>query len=197
MKNQAIVQLLDQVQRFLLDRYTINVRLIRESVILNQQVAEWRNNRLVIDVRNRGVLGSVCILCHVFGHLVQHSTKKEQYVDLWAVVNSKDPPLTLDEEFQSRYFLYEKEAYQIGKGLLEQVTIIKPDLENAYQAFMLADFEHYWRYLVTGKASSRRAFNRQFCELQKNFRRNPPEHLPSISLPNVIGNLGETEILVV
>ena len=197
MKKQVIFQLLDQVQGFLLDKYAINVQLIRENVLLNQQVAEWRNNCLIIDMRNRGALGTLCILCHVFGHLVQYSVKKEQYVDLWAVVNSKDPPLILSEEFQSRYFLYEKEAYQIGKGLLEQVTHIKADLENAYQAFMLTDFEYYWKYLVTGKASSQEAFSRRFYELQKNFRINPPEILPSISLPNVIGNLGEAEILVV
>ena len=197
MKKQAVFQLLDQVQSFLLDKYTIDVRLLEENVVISQQVAAWRNNCLVIDVRSRGALGSLCILCHVFGHLVQHATQKEQYVDLWAVLNSKEPPLVLNEEFQSRYFLYEKEAYQIGKGLLEQVTVIKPDLENAYQAFMLTDFEHYWRYLVTGKASSRGAFNRRFIELQKNFRTNPPEYLPSINLPSVIGNLEGTDILVI
>ncbi len=182
MKEDLLQTYLHQVVLFLNKKYSLSVQLIESSLNFTKEVAHWKNGRLIIDIRERGTMGTLFIVCHVFGHLVQYTTKKE-YAPLLAVVNSRPLPLNLDNEFKERYFAYEKEAFQIGKGLMEQVIPIDSELDKLYQIFMYADYEHFWQYLTTGHHLSRKEFHRRFTKTRRKLYGRINNPLPAITPP--------------
>lgn len=196
MNEKKLRVFLSRIVLFLREKYKIDVQFVDGSISVSHEVAEWRNNRMIVDIRERGTLGSLFVICHVFGHLVQYSTTRK-YSDLLAIVDSRPLPLELDDEFKSRYFPYEKEAFQIGKGLMEEVFEVDAELDRLYQIFIQADFDHYWNYLVTGKGSSREAFNRRFRKMQKKMLLSITAPLPSIKPPDTLQGVSRLEIIVV
>ncbi len=196
MNERKLQMFLNRVVLFLREKYEINVQFVDGFIGVNREVAEWRNNRMIVDIRERNTLAILFIVCHVFGHLVQYSTTRK-YSDLLAIVNSRPLPLDLDDNFKQRYFPYEEEAFQIGKGLMEQVFEVSTKLDRLYQVFMHADFEHYWNYLLTGKGSSRELFNRRFHQMQKDMMRSITSSFPSIKPPDILQRVNNIEIIVV
>ena len=149
-----------------------------------------------MDVRERGIMGTLFIMCHVFGHLVQYATTKK-YSDILAVVNSRPLPLKLDDDFKKRYFIYEKEAFQIGKGLMSKVFVVDKELDKLYQIFMYADYEHFWEYLTTGRSLSREEFNCRFEDMKRSMKKEIKDPLPSIDPPDKLLLKVPIEIIVV
>lgn len=196
MNEKKLQVFLSRIVLFLREKYAIDVQFVDGFISVSREVAEWRNNRMIVDVRERGTLGSLFVVCHVFGHLVQHSTTRK-YSDLLAIVDSRPLPLDLDNDFKSRYFPYEKEAFQIGKGLMEEVFEVDSELDRLYQIFIQTDFEHYWNYLVTGRGSSREAFNRRFRRMQKEMLQDITVPLQSIKPPETLQGVNCIEIIVV
>lgn len=196
MQEKTLQTYLNRIVLFLRDKYEIDVQLVDTPLNIARQVAQWSNSRLVIDVRERGTMGTLFITCHVFGHLVQYTTTKK-YSDILAVVNSRPLPLDLDEEFKKRYFIYEKEAFQIGKGLMEKVFEVDKELDRLYQIFMYADYEHFWEYLTTGHGSSRDEFKHRFEGMKRSLNKELKESLQSIDSPESLLLSGPIEIIVV
>lgn len=196
MKESMLQAYLYQVKFFLGEKYDFDVQLVETPLSFAKEVAYWSDSRLVIDIHERGTMGTLFIMCHVFGHLVQYATTKK-YSDLLAVVNNRPLPLDLDEDFKKRYFVYEKEAFQIGKGLMEQVIDVDSELDKLYQVFMHADYEHFWQYLVTGHSSSREEFHKRFAETKREMCKKIKDPLLGIIPPDDL-KLGDSiEIIVI
>lgn len=196
MKESILQVYLHRVKLLLNERYDLDIQLVEVPLSFSKEVAHWSNSRLVIDIRERGTMGTLFIMCHVFGHLVQYATTKK-YSDLLAVVNSRPLPLDLDDDFKKRYFLYEKEAFQIGKGLMEQVIDVDGELDKLFQIFMYTDYEHFWQYLVTGHSSSREEFHTRFAETKREMYKKIKYPLPAIIPPDELKLGGPIEIIVV
>jgi len=102
-------------------------------------------------------------MSHVFGHLIQFSSD----VDYSKLLNWKEwvPPLNLSDNYKKEYFEYEKEAFQIWKGLMMKVFEFDDELDKLYTSFMYTDYEHYWNYLITWKSLSISNFNETWFKI--------------------------------
>lgn len=196
MKESVLQVYLHRVRLFLSEKYNLDVQLIEAPLSFAKEIAHWSNSRLIIDIRERGTMGTLFIMCHVFGHLVQYATTKK-YSNLLAVVNSRPLPLDLDDDFKKRYFVYEKEAFQIGKGLMVQVIDVDSEFDKLYQIFMYADYEHFWQYLVTGHSSSREEFHKRFADTKREMYKKLKDPLLAIIPPDELCFNGPIEIIVV
>lgn len=161
MKHESDMAKLSRLMEFLKQRYCLAVVPLESGISVLEQVAEMRYNRLVVNTSSRGLEGTIFVVAHVFGHLVQYATK--DYGSLLARV-SGTPPLNLTDEFKLEYFAYEVEAYEIGRGLIEQAFHVTDDMDKRYQIFKLTDLDHYWHYLVTGVSGSRNEFDALYQE---------------------------------
>lgn len=188
---QNFTELLEATSKHLNQAYGINVLLVHHDIGIETEVAAWRNKKLVVDVQERGSAGSLFILSHVFGHLVQYSLR--DYSSLLNIVNHSIPPLNLSDIFKENFFEYEKEAFQIGKGLMEQVFPVDAEMDHEYQVFMYADFAHYWDYLTS---SVNTPFVDRWNETRRKLLGWQLPLLPSISPPKILEHELAMEIIV-
>lgn len=145
---------------YLQEEYWISVQLIEWDADIGKQVAEWKNWLLVMDVRNRGSLGSVFMLSHIFGHYAQFCSGAD-YSHIWNTFREAGwkPPYVFPPGFRQTYFQYEHEAFQIWKTVLWKVMEMGEEEEVFLRSFMHVDFDNYWSHLTTGKSLSRDKFN--------------------------------------
>ncbi len=194
MKHESDMAKLSRLMEFLERKYHLSVVPLESGISMLEQVAEMKYNRLVINTSSRGLEGTIFVVAHVFGHLVQYATKN--YGALLAQV-SGTPPLNLSEEFKQEYFAYEIEAYEIGRGLIEQALLITDDMDKRYQAFKLADLDHFWHYLVTGVSGSRNDFDVLYQEKVALHYATLQSPMKMIFPPESISLLPGVEIIVV
>ncbi len=167
---------------YLKKNYNLDVYLLNNKVWLSEQVAQWENNIIAIDVSKRWILGTLFILSHVFWHLIQYSTTNK-YEKMLNIVNSRPLPLKLDNVFKSKYFNYEMEAFKIWKWLLENFIKFDINLNKKFISFMYTDFEHFWNFLITWKKNPIENFNELWSE---NYLKCVDNKLDSIDAPLIV-----------
>lgn len=156
--------MLEKMVTLLSAKYWIEVELVNTSVSIQDEIAQWKNNRLKVDVRKRWTIGSLFLLSHVFWHLIQFSSDVD-YNELLANIRDQKPPMNLSPAFKADYFDFENEAFQFWRTIMEEAFDIDNELWILYSSFAYADYEHYWRHLVRVKSSTKEEFN----EVWKNF----------------------------
>jgi hypothetical protein len=137
------------------------------------EIGELKNNKIVLNTKSRDELSLVFTIAHLYGHYTQFQDY-EKYKHLVEEVE-KPVPLKLTNEFKSAFWEYEKEAFSIGKGLMQEVTMFDDELENKYQTFMETDFEHFWDYLMSGRNEDVKSFNER---LEKNYKKINNKRVP-------------------
>lgn len=105
---------------------------------------QWR--KILVNISDRSLLGMIFTISHVFGHYVQLQ-HKEDNKDLLLYANQK-PPIILSQDFQEKFRLYEKEAFEIGKWLMIKAFWSTDEIDQAYEIFFQEDFTHYMDYLA-------------------------------------------------
>ncbi len=163
--NYNFEKLLLKTIKYLKSNYDLDVYLFDHQISLADQVAQWENNIIAIDVRKRGVVWTLFILSHVFWHLVQYWTT-HKYDNMLEIVNSRPLPLSLSNDFKVKYFIYEEEAFKIWKWLLKEIFDFDKELDQKYISFMYTDYEHFWNFLITWKKGSMEDFHYKW---DKNF----------------------------
>jgi len=137
-----------KIKLYLKNIYDIDVIILDRKVSISEELLGWKNGKLILKDNFRIPEGTLFMVCHVFGHLVQFQTY-EKYEKLISIVNNKAYLNENIHQYKDKYFLFEKEAFMIGKGLMKKSIGIDPVLELKYEAFMHADFNIYWNYIVT------------------------------------------------
>ncbi|MCH8518910.1 hypothetical protein LAT59_04075 [Candidatus Gracilibacteria bacterium] len=184
--------MLELMVKLLGEKYGIEVELVNESVTIQDEIAQWKNNRLKVDVRKRGTIGSMFLLSHVFGHLIQFSSNAD-YESILSVVRGRTPPMNLSSEFKSQYFDFENEAFQFGRTIMEEAFDMDESLGVLYSSFAYADYEHYWRHLVRAKGSTKNEFD----DVWKNFIKGGiGDTLQAIPLPNFFKKEGNEDLSI-
>lgn len=100
-----------------------------------------------------------------------------------------------DAKFKKSYFFYEKEAFQLGKGLLKKICKFDTELEELYLTFMYADYEFFWRVISKNNILSDSIFMEYWID-----HLSMEEALPSLSSitpPETLKFLVSKEIRVV
>lgn len=140
---------LNETIEYLQENYKLKIIFITKYLSAKNEVNWWNNNTIGLNIDNKESLGSLFMLSHIFWHLVQYSSWKD-YSHLMKHLKWQKP-LSLNDEFKKEYFWFEKEWFEIGKWLLEDVNVFNQNItESLYDAFMYADYEHYWNFLTTG-----------------------------------------------
>lgn len=195
MKFKSFSDALEVVILELKQRYDITVELVDEEVSISDEVAAWKDQKMVVDVNSLGIRGTLTIVCHVFGHLIQFM-RADDYSALLNVTSQK-PPLDLSSEFKEKYFHFESEVYSFGYGLLEQLGVLNQEITTYFSIFMYTDYEHYWNYLTTGKSGSRQDFDILFKVKQEQYRQGFLDPIKGKTPPNTIKFNTEDAISVV
>ena len=130
---------------YLQDKYKLKVVFITNYLSAKNELNWWSNNIIGLNIDNKESLGSLFMLSHIFWHLVQYSSWKD-YSHLMKHLKWQKP-LNLNDSFKEHYFLFEKEWFEIGKWLVDDLNIFDQNIiELLYDAFMYADYEHYWHF---------------------------------------------------
>jgi hypothetical protein len=103
-------------------------------------------------------------LCHLFGHLVQFTTR-DRYEHLIGPV-SQHPPVILPESFWQEFYEYEREAFGYGATILESAVHPSNDLRVKYADFMETDFEHFQAFVSTGRRADRNTYRSNYQRRQ-------------------------------
>lgn len=143
---------LQRLKQHLLQTYGIAVIAVKKHVAGDVEIASWRNQQLLIKGRANQPIFEFFLISHVFGHLVQYAF--HPYDALLQVIESQQAPMQFPSGFREAYFAYEKEAFDLGAGLMQQAGIDYARYARDYQAFMHADFELYWQYLTQARKST-------------------------------------------
>ena len=139
---------LNETIKYLQDKYKLKVQFITKYLSAKNETNGWNNNTIGLNIENKESLGCLFMLSHIFWHLVQYSSWKD-YSNLMKHLQW-EKPLYLTDNFKKEYFLFEKEWFEIGKWLLEEIDLFNQNIpESLYDAFMYADYEHYWNFLTT------------------------------------------------
>jgi hypothetical protein len=128
------------------------------------EIGELKNGRITINTKTREDESLLFTLGHLFGHYVQFRDY-EKYKHLNEKVE-EPKPMHLTQLFEDEFWEYEKEAFQIGKGLIMEVTEMPEELERKYEIFMHTDFEFFFDFLKTGINTDPQIFN---SELKKRY----------------------------
>jgi hypothetical protein len=139
-------------------KYWIKVELTKNPVTVKEEIAQWKNQTVKVDVRKRGTLWSLFLLSHVFGHLVQFSSDID-YNTLLSHIKNKTPPINLSDDFKKEYFSFENEAFQLWRTVMEESFDMDTEFWILYSTFAYTDYEHYWKYLTKAKGSTKNEFH--------------------------------------
>lgn len=129
-----------------------------QSVKDDIEIGELKNGRITLNTDSRDDLSLVFTIAHLFGHYIQFRNYSK-YKHLVETVE-QTVPLQLSENFKQDFFNYEKEAYGIGKSLMNDSFPVTEDIDQKYQSFMITDFEHFWHYITTGHRAGLKEFNK-------------------------------------
>lgn len=131
--------------------YEIDVLLVGDNESLPaSMMAKWKPGQLKVHKSKRGLLGAICMVSHIFGHLVIFSEHPD-LVEFARPVDEGVKPLNLDSSYRLKYKEYEYLASSYGLALiLKSLKDINLGQHIAYQAYLEADFEMYWHYVLTG-----------------------------------------------
>lgn len=187
-------KIVSQICSYLKGNYNIHVDLVDFKVSPEIEIASWNKSVLVINPKRRGCIATAFLIAHVFGHIVQYQNDIN-YDHLLSVVNSKNYPLVLSNNFKTDYFEYEKEAFQIGKGLFEDVLEFNFDMDILYRSFMYADFDFFWKYITTGRKQEDNLFMTSWIKYISDYESIP--HLSSIPPPRDLNFIIRKEIVVI
>jgi hypothetical protein len=144
----------DQVRAYLTERYDINILIQGRGSDNYVDVADFAEKTIRINADARNEEGLVFIVLHLFGHMVQFS-HYENYKDL--VEETERPkPLLLSEDFKTKFYSYEREAYEIGSALLRAAAgdEVSESLARHFRIYLETDFDIFWTYLTTGIQTS-------------------------------------------
>jgi hypothetical protein len=132
-------------------------------------------------------------LCHLFGHLVQFTTR-DRYEHLIGPV-SEPPPVVLPESFWQEFHAYEREAFGYGATILERAVHPNDDMRVKYADFMETDFEHFRSFISTGRKPGRSEYR---IRLQSRYELSPGTiHIAPIAIPRVEwANIQSVEVAI-
>jgi len=132
-------------------------------------------------------------LCHLFGHLVQFTTR-DRYEHLIGPV-SQTPPVILPESFWQEFHVYEREAFGYGAAILESAVHPNDDLRGKYADFMETDFEHFRSFISTGRKPGRSEYR---IRLQSRYELSSGTiHIAPIAIPRVEwANIQSVEVAI-
>jgi hypothetical protein len=185
-----VVKDIDIIRQFLKKNYSIDIEYITKNLEHNMEVAAWKNKKLLL--KKSGIIEhEFYIITHVFGHLVQFSENIGQH--LVDVVESQSPPLSINEEikFRDNYFQFEKQAFEIGLGLIQDSGIDPEKYIENIKKFMYVDFYFYWKYLITGEATNIDKVWNEFKSIHK------CENIPSLSISTPPKTISLTDKLII
>ena len=142
------------------------------------EIGELKNGRITLNTRSRDKLSMVFTIAHLYGHYNQFRNYSK-YKHLIETVE-KHVPIQLGHEFKQEFWEYEKEAFGIGKTLMNESFSVTEEIDQKYQTFMVTDFEHFWNYITTGTGESISEFNDR---LVKNYLSYPKFEKPIEAVP--------------
>jgi|GEM_PF-2702534 len=138
---------------------------LNSSDLNEESIGELSQKHIKLNSSLRKPQEIVFTLSHLFGHFIQLQ-EFDKYRYLVDTVKL-DKPLNLPSNFKKEFWDYEKEAFQIGKKLLEQIITFDSDIERKYQIFFETDFDLFWEYLETGQEIDPMHFNKVLYQRYK------------------------------
>jgi len=129
------------------------------------EIGELRDGVMLLNRHSRDELDMIFTIAHLFGHYCQFKNYNK-YRHLVEAV-AAPVPIELSDSFRDEFLAYEREAFGIGKTLIQEVRPPDDDWTTKYKCFMTADFEHFWTYITTGKKEAPTVFNQQLRTLYR------------------------------
>ena len=169
---QTLAKLVDK-----LDARGIAVQFL-DSGAEDLEIGQLRDGVITLNRQSRDDRGMVFTIAHLFWHYCQFMNydKYRHLVDAVAA----PVPISLSPAFRLEFLEYEREAFGIGKSLIQEVRRFDEQWDRHYRSFMVADFEHFWTYITTGCKQDAGSFNKQLSRLyqQRDSNRDPIEAVP-------------------
>jgi hypothetical protein len=158
----------------------VEVRL-RSAVSANEELGRISQTVLEVVEDSEEPTVEAFTLCHLFGHLIQFTTR-DRYQHLIDPV-SETPPVHLSDSFWREFHAYEQEAFGYGASILESAVLPNSALKSQYANFMEIDFEHFRSFITTGTRSNRQEYR---AKLQGRYASLPlVAPIAPISIPKV------------
>jgi len=185
--------LLSKIIYLLKTKYNIDVSVLDERISEKKEKLGWNKGKIILQNNFRTKEGTLFMILHIFGHLVQYNLNNHKYKKLLKIINFKSY-LKLETKdiisYKEKYFLYEQEAFMIGKSLLINYFHFYENLEDKYEAFLYADFDLYWNYILTNEINES-IFYKTYNEKISFFKQNKLKYVDYIKVSPF--NIGETK----
>ena len=153
-----------------------------DTKIDDLEIGELKAGVMRLNRQSRDELGMIFTIAHLFGHYCQFKNYNK-YRHLVEAV-AAPVPIELSDSFRGEFLEYEREAFGIGKTLIQEVGPPDDDWTGKYKCFMTADFEHFWAYITTGKKEDQTVFHQQLQTLYRQKAADDDDLIEALPIPD-------------